>query len=85
MHGLFSHINLLEEVLHEDEDKKNTIKGLVTWALREFNEGYKCDKRMLNLWKLMVRFYSKYLNFKKTYISYLLGEIQRKHGHGWCA
>jgi len=43
--------------MEEGPKKNQTVKMLVTWALNEFGGGYKSDKRMLDLWKLMVNFF----------------------------
>uniref|UniRef100_A0A1I8C386 BUB1 N-terminal domain-containing protein n=1 Tax=Meloidogyne hapla TaxID=6305 RepID=A0A1I8C386_MELHA len=47
-----------EECMEEGPKKCQSMKLLVTWALKEFSaiDMYKCDPRMLDLWKLMGKY-----------------------------
>lgn len=44
--------------MEEGPNKHATIKSLANWAVKEFTamEKFKTDKRMLDIWKLMVQF-----------------------------
>nr|CAD2183620.1 unnamed protein product [Meloidogyne enterolobii] len=53
---VYRQILTFEECMEEGPKKNQTVKMLVTWALNEFGGGYKSDKRMLDLWKLMGKY-----------------------------
>ena len=64
--------------MEEGPKKCQSMKLLVTWALKEFSaiDMYKCDPRMLDFWKLMV---SLFQTTKTHFTLYclILGQIQR--------
>ncbi|KAL7077737.1 hypothetical protein ACQ4LE_003000 [Meloidogyne hapla] len=57
---VFIHRQILtfEECMEDGPKKTQTVKMLSTWALNEFSsiDGYKCDPRMLDFWKLMGKY-----------------------------
>ena len=78
----FSQIISLEDCMEEGQNKENTIRSLVSWAVKEYasNDKFKSDTRMLDLWKLMVSFLVITL-FNSAFFT--KGQIQRKYGNGW--